>query len=144
MRKNPYFVHVLLVLEVAGLCLSAALIRTWSPGVILPRVSLPFLVLLSLIPQVLRLYLAPNTHAPLIPSVLLAGVTFAVLPLCAGVDTGLSFWVLLVVGGVVFGAVSLLYASLAQRMIASASTPVAPAAQGLCLYLASQCLQGLL
>ena len=144
MRKNPYFVNLLLAAEVTAACLSALLLRTWSPGVILPRVSLPLLVLLSLIPQVLGLYLAPGHCPPLLPAALLAGLTFAVLPLCAGVETGLAFWALFGIGGTVFGAVSLLYGSLARRLTASPPALFAPAAQGVCLYLASQCLQGLL
>jgi hypothetical protein len=144
MRKHPYLVSTLLTLEVGALCLIAQLIRTFAPGVILPRTSLPLLVLLSLIPQILELYLAPNVHPPLLSTTVLAGVTFSLLPLCANVDTGLSAWAMLLAGTAVFGAVSLLYSSLARRMAASASGPFTPAAQGLCLYLASQCLQGLI
>lgn len=144
MRKNPYLVSVLLTMEVAALCLAALLVRTWRPGAILPRVSLPFLVLLSLIPQVMRLYLAPDIHPPLLPATVLAGFTFSVLPWCAGIDTGLPVWMLFLYGAAVFGGVSLLYGSLARRMVSSAGGIFTPAAQGICLYLASQCLQGLI
>lgn len=144
MRKHPYLVSILLTLEVGTLCLTALLVGTFAPGVILPRVSLPLLVLLALIPQITVLYLAPTVHPPLLTTTVLAGVTFALLPLCANVDTDLSVWALFLTGTAVFGGVSLLYGSLARRMTACTKGPFTPAAQGLCLYLASQCLQGLL
>ena len=144
MKKNPYLVSILLTLEVGALCLITLLVGTFTPGVILPRISLPLLVLLSLIPQITVLYLAPNIHPPLLTTMVLAGVTFALLPLCANVDTNLSVWALFLTGTAVFGGVSLLYGSLARRMTACTKGPFTPAAQGLCLYLASQCLQGLI
>lgn len=144
MRKNLYLVNIILVAEIGLLCLIALVMKTFVPGVILPSFDIPLFVLLSVIPMMIKYYIAPEAEGNLWITVLMAGVTFTVLPLCAHIDMGLSAVKLLVAGTVVFGITNIIYTSIGKRIASGPYGRFAPAANGLMLYLASQCLQGLL
>lgn len=144
MKKNPYLVNILLTAELSVICAAMLLTQSIFPAAVLPRVSVPTLVLLTLLPLIAAHYLAPGFRQQLLPASLLAGLTYALLPLCVGWDTGLPVWLLFLAGGVVFGVTSQLYGSIRQRMASGPQSRLSPIVHALGLYLASQCLQGLL
>lgn len=144
MNKKPFVLNILLVIVVAVTCAAGVLLRAFSPAAVLPRVSLPLLVLLSLVALVLERYLAPGSERRWAVIIPLGGATFGLLPWCAGLDTGLPVWMLLLVGTVVFGVTAAAYGAIERRMAGVSGARLAPVAHALGLYLASQGLVGLL
>ena len=143
MKKNLYFMNILHTGIVVLFCLAGILIRTFSVNTVLPRITIPFLVMLSLIPMVLEYYLVGASERNSIISMVLGGLTVTLLPICAGLDLGMPLWVLAAAGTAVFGVTDLLYRSIGERISSGSYSRWAPVANAVMLYLASQCLQGL-
>lgn len=143
MRKNLYFINSLLAIEVGIFYLFQMLGKFFAPAMIFPKVNLPFLTLFSVMPMVVQSYIEPEIKRNSIISIVMAGVTFTILPMCAGIDLGVSAWKLLVGATLVYGATYGVYASMSQRMDSGAHTKFTPIVHGFLLFLASQCLQGI-
>lgn len=144
MRKNLYFINILHILVVASSCLGGILIKSFLPDMVLVRVSIPLLVLLSLIPMVVETYMVSGIKRNGLLNVLIAGITFTVLPLCVGGNSDVSYATLFVAGTAVFGITDILYRSMAERMASGLEGKFVPVINGIMLFLASQCFQGLL
>lgn len=139
-----YLINILHAVTVAIACLAGIVIRTIGPSTLLPHISIPGMVLMSLIPMVIEYYLVSEIKRDWLISVLLAGAAFALLPLCAGLEVGVSTWTLFAIGAAVFGVTDILYRSIGEKMSSGSYLKIAPIANAFILYLASQCLQGLL
>lgn len=144
MKKNLYFINILHTGVVALFCVAGIFIRTFSVNTILPRITIPLLIMLTLIPMVLEYYLVSDSERSPIVSMVLGGLAFTILPVCCGLTMGLPIWKLMVAGTAVFGVTDLLYRSIGERISSGSYSRFAPAANAVMLYLASQCLQGLL
>lgn len=143
MNAKFYLKNTLLTVEMGLVCLAVVLIRTFSQGSILPRYDVPFLVLMSVIPMSIACYVKTEGEENVLVSVFLAAVTFTVLPLAAGWDTGMSAGKMFVEGAVVFAVTDAFYASIGSRVSTMPKAPFALAANGFLLYLASQCFQNI-
>ena len=75
---------------------------------------------------------------------MLGGAAFALLPWCAGLSAGVPLWTLGLAGAAVFGLSALLYTAALERIATGPKAPLAPAGTAFMLYLAGQCLSGLL
>ena len=126
------------------LCLIHVLVKAFSPGTILSPIGIPFFVAVSVTALVLECYLVGSVHREWLVSVIFAGATFTFLPVFAGWSIDLPLWKLFIAGMFVFGVTDVLYRSIGKRMSSGPSSKLAPFANGLILYLASQCFQGLL
>lgn len=144
MRKNAYFVNIVLMMEVGIFCLCQRLLQIGMPEMILMKMNVSFLVLLSVIPMIVSFYLGAKPGGNVWVSMLLAGVTFAIFPLCAGVGTGFGNGTRFIAGTIIFGITAFIYASMEKRMMSGISTKFAPVVHGFLVFLASQCLQGIL
>ena len=144
MKEKFYLKNTLLAVEMGIVCLAVILGRTFIPGFVLPYWDIPFMVMLSVVPMVIAHYFKAEGEENCLCSIVLAGLTFSLLPLCAGWNTGMPFWKLFVAGAVIFGVADMFYTSIGQRVATGPKAPLAWIANGFLLYLASQCLQGLL
>lgn len=147
MKHNPLKRSVLLTLVVGAACLAWALVEIAAPLAIRPRFDLVMILALSLIALTLDAYLgAPSEPSwpALLANTALGGIAFGLLPWCAGAAGGTPAWVLGLTGAAVFGIVSLLYSAALERIATGAKAPLAPAGTALMLFLAGQCLSGLL
>ena len=144
MKKNEYLTNVLLIVIFGIICLAEMFVRTFSPAAGFVKVNIPFLVLMSAASIMLEYYLIPGVKRNWLLTAVLAGATFAVLPFCSGWDIGLPVWKMFLAGAAVFGVTDILYRSIGQRMMLGTFRRVAPVANAFVLYLASQCLQGLI
>lgn len=142
-KERLYLKNTLLAAELGIVCLVVILFRTFRPGTVLLHLDIPQLVLLSVIPMMVGRSYKTAKKEQFLYSVILAGVTFAALPFCAGWNTGMETWKLLAEGALVFGVVDVLYTSMAKRVLSGPKAPLALVVNGLMLYLASQCLQGI-
>lgn len=144
MKEKFYLKNTLLAVEMGIVCLAVVLGRTFISGFVVPYPDIPFMVLLSVIPMVIARYFKAESEENCLYSIVLAGLTFSLLPFCAGWNTGMPFWKLFVAGAVIFGIVDVFYTSIGERVATGPKAPLALIANGVLLYLASQCLQGLM
>ena len=144
MRKNQYLINVLHMMIVGFFCLMAIFIKTFFPYVLIPKISIPLLVLFSLIPMVLAYYMKAEGERNLLITAVLAGLTYAMFPFCSGLDTEISFVSLFLIGTIVFWLTDLCYESLEERMRTGPHYVSTPVANAFAIYLASQCFHGLL
>lgn len=144
MKQNTYFLNILLTITVALTCLVMLLIRTFFPSVLLPQPGIPAMVLLTVLPLTVEHYLGAPKKRDWVGSTILAGLTFSILPLCAGITADSPVWLLLVCGAAVFVICTALYASMGRRMASGPDAKAAPAVNALLLFLAAQIFQGIL
>ena len=135
MKHNPLKRAALLAIVVGLYCLGVTLVGTLAPMAILPKLDLPMMLGLSAIALALDAYWsAPKLNWPaLLANTVLGGAVFALLPWCAGLA-----------GAAVFGLSTLLYTAALERIATGPKAPLAPAGTALMLFLAGQCLSGLL
>ena len=144
MKKNQYFLNTALAAVVGMVLAVCVLLRTFIPAIILPQLSIPNMVLLSLIALLLDHYLAKGAKRCWLCVPILSALTFGLLPYAASFVGVTDALLLAAVGGVTFTATTWLFTSIQSRL---ASGPIAKAAPFLCalgLYLASQCFMGIL
>ena len=144
MNNKTYTLNTVLA-AVVGIALAiAVLVRTFLPLVIMPVLSIPNLVGISLIALVLDHYLAPNAKRCYICIPLFSAVTFGLLPFAAcfvgAVD---AIWMGLA-GGAVFTVTTFLYTSIQDRLSTGPNAKLAPVLSALGLYLASQAFANIL
>ena len=142
MKKHPYMTNVVLGIFVGAACLMGILTRSFFPANILPRVDVPVIVLFSALSCAVTYYMNGNEGRDKIGSALLAGLTFTLLPFCAGLAAGVPLWKLFVAGTILFFVTDLCYEAIGKRMETGAFGKLAPLANGFMLFLASQCFQG--
>lgn len=144
MKKQVYFKNILLIIEMFLLCGAVVAVRTFFPGFVLPRIGIPMLTVLSVIPMMINDICNIGCEEVRPVSLLLAGLTFTLLPLSAGWSAGLPLWKLFVAGTVVYGVTEIVYTSILRRISTGTRVPMAPVVNGFLLWLASQCFQGML
>ena len=145
MRKNIYLGNILLAVVTAIAMLAAVLCRTFAPAAILPALNIPNLLALCVIALVLESYLATPTGQPcLICAAVLAIVTFALLPLAAGMATLGNVWPVALLGGVIYTVSKWLFDSVAQRLSSGPAGKAAAAVTGIGMILAGQAFAGML
>ena len=143
MKNNQYFRNIALTV-LLGLALAVCtVIRAFAPYAVLPRLDVPNMVLISLAALLIDRYLAPGARRCYICIPLLAAATFGLLPFAA-CFVGLTdaLWLALK-GGVAFTATTWLFDTMNDRMSSGPVAKAAPFVSALCLYLAAQCLMGI-
>ena len=144
MKNNKYILNtVLTVLITLGLSV-AVLVRTFCPVIILPKMSIPAHVLISVIALVIDHYLAPEAKRCYICIPLFAGIAFGLLPYAAGFITPLGILIYGAGGAAVFTVVTILYSALIDRLSSGPAAKATPVLCGLGLYLASCCFMGII
>ena len=143
MKKNLYFVNILFIIEMGLLGLVSVLLRSFAPAMVLPHLDLPHLVLFSVIPMIFSDYMAPEMKGHSMIHILLGTMTLTALPLCAQWTIGVPVWKFLMISLGAFGMTWVIYQSIGRRMASGVSGRFAPLINGVMLFLASQCFQGL-
>ena len=144
MKKNPYFINVVLCVTVGLICAAGKICETFSPATVMPMPDIPFMVLLCVISCVVDYYVNGRRMGDRIGTALIAGLIFSLLPLSAQITFGIPVWKLFAAGTAVFFVTDVCYGSIAKRMSSGRCGVFAPAANGVMLFLAAQCLQGFL
>lgn len=144
MKHKTYILNTILAAVLGIALLIAVLVRTFAPIVIIPRLNIPNMVLISLIALVLDHYLAPGAKRCYICIPVFAVISFGLLPFAACFVGALEAVKMGIIGGVVFTVVTWLYSSLQERISSGPAAKAAPVLSALGLYLAMQCLVGIL
>jgi hypothetical protein len=124
--------------------LVCVLLRSFLPAIILPQLSIPNMVLLSLVALLLDHYLTGGGKRCWLWLVPLSALTFGLLPWCACLAGGWEALKLAAVGCVTFTATAWLYTSIQDRLASGPVAKAAPILSALGLYLAAQCFMGII
>jgi len=140
MKNRTTILNSALAAVLGVVLLVSVIVKTVSPHFIIPQMSIPYIVAVSLIALVLTHFVKTEEGCPLCQA-LLAAVTFAVLPVAAGLAT-VAVWKAALVGGIVFAILNAMFTAMVKRMELSSTCKYAviPAAFG--LFLACQCFAG--
>lgn len=144
MKENKYFLSTALASVLGTALLIGVLVRTFAPAVILPRLSIPGMVLLSVAALLADHYLTKGARRCYVCIPVFSALSFGLLPLAAGFAGPLEALKLAVVGCVVFTVTTWLYSSIQERLSSGPVAKAAPVISALGLYLAAQCLTGIL
>ena len=143
MKKNMYFLNTALAIVLGIALLVCVLLRTFVPGLTLPPLDIPNMVLLSLVALLADHYLAKDAKRCYICIPLLSGLSFGLLPFAAGFLTGWeALWTGLI-GASVFTALTFLFSSAQERLSTGPKARLAPVLTAFGLYLACQCFAGI-
>lgn len=144
MKDKKYILNTVLALVLGTALLIAVLVRTFAPAVIIPQLDIPNMVLLSLAALLIDHYAAPGAKRCYICIPVLGALSFGLLPFAACFVSLAEAVKLAAVGGTVFTATVWLYSSMQDRMSTGPAAKAAPVLSAVGLYLAAQCMMGLL
>ena len=140
MKNRTTILNSVLAAVLGIVLLVSVIVKTVSPHFILPEINIPYIAAVSLMALVLT-HFVKTEEGCILCEALLATVTFAVLPMAAGLAT-VAVWKLAIIGGIVFTVLNVMFTAMIKRMELSSTCKYAviPAAFG--LYLACQCFAG--
>ena len=142
MKNRSYLLNVLLAAVLGAVMLLALLVKTFLPGVILPRLDIPNVTALCLVVFLIDAFVSKNADRNYILIFVFAVLTFGILPLAAGaLGHG---WVLALVGGAVFTAATWLMDSAKRRIFSGNGSRLALVLTALGIYLAVQSFSGII
>ena len=144
MKHKEYVLNTVLAAVVGAVMLAIVLMRSFLPQIIVPKVSIPNLVLIGLIALVIEHFLAPGAKRCYICIPVFSAIAFGLLPWAAGYIAAAEIWKLALGGAVVFTAVTWLYGSICDRLSSGPAAKAAPVISAVGLYFAAQCLSGMI
>lgn len=144
MKNKTYILNTLLTVVVGVYLLAALIVRTFCPQIIMPKASIPSLVLISLIPLVLEHYLVPGAKRCYICIPVFSALTFGLLPYAATFVTPMESLKLAVVGCVVFTVTTWLFSTIQDRLSSGPAAKASAFFSAVSLYMASQCFIGMI
>jgi len=139
---KKYVLNTLLTVVLGIALLAIVLVHTFWPQMIIPKVSVPNIVAISLIALVIERYLTPDAPRCYICIPAFSAIAFGVLPWAAGYVPAAEIWKLAIGGGAIFTIVTWLYSSATERMASGPACKAAPFVSAIGLYFACQCLTG--
>ena len=144
MKNKTWFLNTVLAgLITVGLGV-AILVRTFAPVIILPKLSIPSLVLVSVLALVVDHYVTSGEKRCYACVAVFSALSFGLLPFAAGFITPLGILIYGLGGGATFTVATLLFSMIVDRLSSGPAAKAAPLLSGLGLYLASQCLMGII
>ncbi len=130
---------------VTGIALLAAmLLKTFLPRIILPRADAAAIILLSLLALVLDCYLNRGGRRDFRLITLYGVLIFGLFPVAGCYVPPSAMVKMALLGGAVFTVTAFLFDSLLKRLSTGAGAKLAPLITAGGLFLASQCLMGIL
>ncbi len=139
--KKEFLLNQLLALAVAVYCLIWVLAGVFAPAAILPQMDFSMAVALSVLALAVESYLAPREKRNWVAVYVMAAVSFWVLPMAAGMQSPVYTGA---VNAAVFTVLALVFQTLRERMSSGPACKVAPVVTAGMLFLACQCLVGIL
>lgn len=143
MKDKKYVLNTILAILLAVAVLVCMFVRTFVPAAILPELTIPNMVLLSLAALLVDHYVAYGAARCYICIPVLSFVTFGLLPYAAGFATLADAGRTGIVGAVVFTVITWLFTSIQDRLSTGPKAIAAPFLSALGLYLAGLCFMGM-
>lgn len=143
MKNKSYLLNMVLTAGLCALLLVCVLVKTFLPGVILPALDIPGITLISLAVLLLDHFCAPGARRNYLLIFLFSAISFAVLPLAAGMTGAGEWWKLALAGGVIFTGTTRVFESVTGRIASGNGSKTALILTALGIYLAVQCFTGI-
>ena len=141
MEKKSMTLNVLLAATLGAGLLVGMIWKAFQPNVVLANLDIPAMAALVLIALLIEYFVKGTQERNWLVQIILAAVTFALLPFAAGY-AGAGIGVTLC-GTAVFAALTWIFDSVAERMeVTSGKGAMVPTA--FVLYLACQCFMGMI
>lgn len=140
MKNRTTVLNTILAAVLGVVLLVSILVKAFCPHFILPEINIPYMVAVSLTALVLTHFVKTEEGCAICQAIL-AAVTFAALPVVAGLTTA-PVWKLALCGGVVFAVVNAMFMAIEKRMELTDARKCAVIPVALGLFLASQCFNG--
>ena len=144
MKNKTYFLNTMLAAVTFVVLLAAVLTRTFVPAVVLPQLSIPNLVAVSLVALLLDHYIAPGAKRCYICIPVFAALTFGLLPYAAAMASPMEALKLALVCGVTFTVTTWLFSTIQERLSSGPAAKASAFFSAVSLYIAAQCFMGLI
>ena len=142
MEKKNFVLNVLLAVVLGAGLLVGMVWRVFQPNVVLADLELPAIAALILIALVIEYLFKGTQKRAWAVQILLAAITFAVIPFAAGyAGAGIR---LILCGTAMFAALTFIFDSVAERVNVTCDCKCAMIPTAFVMYLACQCLMGMI
>ena len=142
MEKKNFVLNVILAVVLGAGLLVGMVWRAFQPNVVLADLELPVIAALILIALVIEYLFKGTQKRAWAVQILLAAITFAVIPFAAGyAGTGIG---LILCGTVMFTALTWIFDSVAERLDVTCDCKCAMIPTAFVMYLACQCFMGMI
>ncbi len=142
--KQHNLLGLILAAVTGASLLTARILCTFLPRIILPRLDIPMLVLLSSLVLVIDHYFCHGSKRNYILLPLYAALVFGLFPYTAGFTTPMESLILGITGAILFTVVTFLFDTMNDRMSGNPFGKITPVLGAGLLYLASQCLTNII
>ena len=142
MEKKNFVLNVLLAVVLGAGLLVGMVWRAFQPNVVLADLELPLIAALIMIALVIEYLFKGTQKRAWAVQILLAAITFAVIPFAAGyAGAGIR---LILCGTAMFAALTFIFDSVAERVNVTCDCKCAMIPTAFVMYLACQCLMGMI
>ena len=142
MEKKSFVLNVLLAVVLGAGLLVGVVWSAFQPNVVLSNLDIPAMAALVLIALLIEYLWKGTEKRAWAVQIVLAAVTFAVLPFAAGyVGAGIK---VTVCGTILFAVLTWLFDSMAERMSVTCDCKCAMIPTAFVMYLACQCFMGMI
>ena len=143
MKNKTYTLSTVLIAVLTAVLAVMAVLRAFSPQIILPIFDIPTLTAISLVALVLDHYLAKGAKRCWICIPIFAALSFGILPFAAGMVALSSTLGLALTGAAIFTVCTFVFPSVQDRLSSGPAARLAPIMSALGIWLAVQAFAGI-
>ena len=143
MKNKTYTLSTVLIAVLTAVLAVMAVLRAFSPQIILPIFDIPTLTAISLVALVLDHYLARDAKRCWICIPIFAALSFGILPFAAGMVALSNVLGLALTGAAVFTVCTFVFTSVQDRLSSGPAARLAPIMSALGIWLAVQAFAGI-
>ncbi len=144
MKKKCDLLGILLAIITGVALVTAMLVRAFFPQIIIPQFNALTIIAVSLIALVIDYYITKGERRIYWFVPLYAALIFGLFPWLACFVMPLEALKTAILGAVVLTAITFLFDSMMKRLATSPASKIAPIISAFGLYLAAQCLMGII
>lgn len=142
MKKSSYFGSIVLIILLGLFCAAGLIYRLVAPLTTFPGLDLMMVILLALLAKVIQGCVQGSLQSDVI-DIVIAALGYGLLPLCAGLVSGVEAVKLLVLGGIFYALVGFFLQGSCKRSSLTKVHKLPLIINALILFLAFQGLSGL-
>lgn len=143
MKNKTYTLSTVLIAVLTAVLAVMAVLRAFSPQIILPIFDIPTVTAISLVALVLDHYLARDAKRCWICIPVFAALSFGILPFAAGMVALSNVLGLALTGAAIFTVCTFVFTSVQDRLSSGPAARLAPIMSALGIWLAVQVFAGI-
>ena len=143
MKNKTYTLSTVLIAVLTAVLAVMAVLRAFSPQIILPIFDIPTVTAISLVALVLDHYLARDAKRCWICIPVFAALSFGILPFAAGMVARSNVLGLALTGAAIFTVCTFVFTSVQDRLSSGPAARLAPIMSALGIWLAVQAFAGI-